>query len=267
MSENLNPVGNAEAFRASEPAVETGSKEEAIRNIVSAEFAGEIPQALFVLSGGIVADTRERTDNPGDDGYKTLSYQDLDAHGLVTGGKARVVAAAEIAKLFPDLPLVTTSRYEADKPTHAAVMAQELEQRSVPSEQIIKEEQSVNTVTELTELVKMAVRNEWKRVEAITSDYHIARCAKMFEALDTIVNYDDPEFFEALAKFRESGSRLAFIAAEEVLEKVSSKYSQLFEQVRQTDAFKGRVAAEEKGIRDLQEGRYKIYNAPLPPGQ
>lgn len=191
-----------------------------------------------------------------------MSYKDVDLHGFVTGGKARVFAAAEIAKMFPELTIVTTSMEKSDRPSHASVQAAELEQRGVPPEQILREEISVNTATELTELVKLAVAHQWTRIAAITSDYHIPRCQAMWEMLDSIITYEDPEFREALVKFNDNGGQLSFVAAESILERVSSKYARLFEEVRKSDSFVGRLDAEARGLQDLRDGKYKIWSKP-----
>jgi uncharacterized SAM-binding protein YcdF (DUF218 family) len=83
--------------------------------------------------------------------------------------------------VFSELRFVTTSRVESDAPSHASVMQQELIKKGVDPTHILLEEKSISTATELVEMLKMAVANDWSRLSVITSDYHLPRTQAMFE--------------------------------------------------------------------------------------
>lgn len=220
------------------------------------EILGPIePDAFFVLSGGIKLKSAEG----GDQGYKSLSYADSDTDyaGLVTGGKARVFAAAKIAKYFPESIIVTTSRVEENAPSHAQVMADELAFRGVPKERIVLEEKSRSTITELIEIVKMTISRNWHEVAIITSDYHLPRVREMLERLEDLSGDSDPDFTESWHEFRDQ-VKVDFIAAEAILESTNEHYKRLLAKVRDSEAYKQRLEAEKKGLGDLQAGRYKI---------
>ena len=88
------------------------------RNEIKDVF-GVVPEVIFVLSGGIKEVKQSELK------YRSTSYSDQDDFG-VTGGRARVIAAAEIAAAFPEVNIVTTSRSIHSKtqsePTHATVI-------------------------------------------------------------------------------------------------------------------------------------------------
>jgi len=211
----------------------------------------ELPEAVFILSGGI-----KKT---GEGKFKTLSYSDEDVHGFVTGGKARVVGAAELAKVFPEMKMVTTSAIEPDFPSHARVMADELIKRETPEDQVILEEKSIDTITELMEMIKMSVRENWKKITILTSDYHIPRTKEMFRQLGSLVKDEDPEFDAALIKFKEANIEINFVSAEEILETTGHHFKSLIDKVRLTEGYKKRLEAEERGLEDLKSGRYKRF--------
>ena len=221
-------------------------KREIIKSIISKEFeSGELPQGVFILSGGII-EKKGR--------LRTTSYSDVDPHGLVVGGKARVIAGAEIAKMFPEVKLVATSRYETDRPTHASIIAEELRRDKVNDDQIILEEESYSTYTELVEMVKISLKNKWRRVSVLTSDYHIPRVREFWRQLEVLSGGND-EFIESLHNFH-GNSEVGFLSAEDVLENISGHYKYLIEKVRDSEPYKERLVAEQKGIEDLGSGKY-----------
>jgi uncharacterized SAM-binding protein YcdF (DUF218 family) len=202
------------------------------------------PEAIFVLSGNIV-----RKGNPGYP-YASTAYADGDAHGLL-GGKARVIAAAELARRLPRAAIVTTSRVdsrdapvEGGRPTHARVMADELARLGVAPGRILLEEESTSTTTELIALIRMVAAHGWRDVAVVTSAYHVARARALFAALSPSV---DPAA---------APSRVAFIAAEGILPLRSRHYRALIARMARTRAYERRVASERAGIAALARGAY-----------
>ncbi len=194
------------------------------------------------------------------DYFKSTSYGDHGQVGVAPGGKARVIATAEIARLFPDIRIVTTS-YEPnhvdDQPTHAAVMENELKRRGVNPENITREEVSMSTLTQIVEMIKMAADNGWRRIVAVTNEYHKPRMQEMIKQIGKLFAHD-VEFMKAYEIFEENQGEIALIAAEDVISMIDGRMKAVVDAARETDAYKAVVASEQKGLQDLREGRYKV---------
>lgn len=233
-------------------------KDEIYRAIIAKEFEDNaLPQAVFILSGG--------TEYSKERGYYTPSYDEADFTGLASGAHYRVIAAAEIGKNFSDITLVPTGKLIthgiAEKehfPNDAAVMADELKAMGVKEDQIILEEESVSTLTELVQLVKMARENGWERVAVVTSRWHVPRVKMMYEKLETIEGLCSDEEKEMIEDFKQSGAEVKIIGAEDITDNISQEYRDQIKEIEQREAFKERLAAEQRGIEDLKAGRYKV---------
>ncbi|MDO8452404.1 MAG: YdcF family protein, partial [bacterium] len=217
------------------------------------------PDAVFVLIGGTTETGREPRE------LKSTPYGAKDHVGFFGGGKARVLAAVELHELFPDKKIVTNSTVVANgvQEPHALVYAAELRGKGVPDSQLIIQERSNSTATEIVELLKLAKENGWKKVLALTNDYHIPRAQAFYDNLGKLFT---PEYDEETSKevaglldwAKESGVEVVFQDAESVLRLRSSHYATLINESKKTEAYAGRIAAEAKGTNDLTEGRYKL---------
>jgi len=216
------------------------------------EILGET-EAIFVLD----ADIREVKIGERKE-YRPTSFTDLDAHGYLSGGHSRVIAAAEIARFFPEIKIVTTSYYQPDKPIHAEIYAKELEKLCIPKEQIIMEKKSTSTLASLIELVKLAKNNDWSTISVLTSDYHVPRTKEMCCQLKNLAekfNLADEEFINSLKSLR-NRLKILYITAEEILPYRDKRYKKIIEAVKQTEAYKKRVEAEKQGLEQLKSGQY-----------
>ncbi len=237
--------------------VEKSLREHAIRERVLADFDGEAPDAIFPLSGSII----QRKDGR----YESVGSSDLSEHGLVTIGRARVIAGAEIAKLFPESAIVANSynRFNPDEPTMASVVQDELRRRGIPEEQIILEEESFSTITQYVEMVKLAVEKKWTKLTILINEYYTPRATALFEHLDTIVQ--DDEFQRTLQEFKDMGAEVAFIESDEILGMMSERFTRHLDAVKQTPAYQETVAKEAQGLKDLLAGKYKFSPIPEKP--
>ena len=227
-------------------------KEEIYKQILEKEFeGGELPDAIFVLSGSI-----EFHENQG---FRSPSYASGDDSGI-TGSRARVIAAAEIAKTFPEITIVAMSENkEKSHPSDAEVIEQELVERGVDMEQIELEEESTSTHTELLEMMKMAKGKGWTRIAVLTNDYHIARTSLMLEKLENIPGaLIDEEEFATVKEFKQSEVEVRFFSAEDIISNASHHYKALIDKVHESQGYKNRVEREQNGIRQLNEGTYKL---------
>ena len=256
------PSPEVKAVDTIEPAIgalttERALKEHTIRERVLADFDGEAPDAIFPLSGSII----QRKDGR----YESVGSSDLSEHGLVTIGRARVIAGAEIAKLFPESAIVANSynRFNPDEPTMALVVQGELRRRGVPEEQIILEEESFSTITQYVEMVKLAVEKKWTKLTILINEYYTPRATALFEHLDTIVQ--DDEFQRTLQEFKDMGAEVAFIESDEILGMMSERFTRHLDAVKQTPAYQETVAKEAQGLKDLLAGKYKFSPIPEKP--
>lgn len=235
---------------------------ERIENVVKESLGGEQPDAIFAFSGGTIQLKSGR--------WVSTAFSHLSEHGLATGGRVRVLATAEIAKAIPGVPIVTDSYNQfldkSEAPTMAKVMEEELVRRGVDAERIKKEEESISTVTQLIEMVKMTVAKGWKNVAVVGNYWHLPRTAVMFKNLETIVNYEDPEeaaaFAETLKTFREMDVNVGGVSSEDILCIAHPYYAQYLSEVDQSAGLQGTIAAEGRGLDALARGTYRVTLKP-----
>jgi len=248
---------------------ETSAESSPLSKLVKEQFSGNEPEAIFVLSGGIVTDSVARV-APYNDDFKSPSFADsdrlfADAGKIIVppGGKTRVIAATEIAKEFSDMTIVTTSIVPGEF-SHASVMATELRGRGIEDKRIILEEDSLDTWTEMVELVKMTVKQGWGTVGIITNQYHVPRAQAMLDNLEQYLAVNpDAEASAALQKVRTGSMQIKFLAAEKVLESVNPHWSTLFERTRTTAAYQKTQQNEANGLEALRTGTY-VYRTRSP---
>jgi len=233
------------------------SPDEIIKERVVHDFEGVPPEVIFPLSGSI---TQRR-----DGRWDTLSGSDVSEHGVITVGKARSIAGAKIAKLFPDAAVVANSynRFDPNEPTMASVSKAELIRKGVDEERIILEERSFSTITQYTEMIKEAVDHGWSRITVVINDYYVPRATALYEHLGTIVEND--EFQQTLKQFHAMNGTVSFVVAEEILGLVNERYTRYFDAVKQTDAYKKSILMEAKGLQDLLDGKYHVVLEPEKP--
>ncbi len=216
-------------------------------------FLGIKPDAVFILSACIVKDPASPTGL----GFRSTTYNDLDNNGLLGGGEARVRAGKELADVFSDAIIVTDSFFPTDPqgaPTHALVMAKELEILGVSKERIVLEENSTNTVTEMVEMVKMASKNNWNYIAVVTGDYHVPRAQEVFDRLPILMSLDD----DFLATFGLWKGKVIFVSAEDILSILDENYHTVVENLHKNPLYQKRLESETKGLRDLKAGKYRV---------
>lgn len=263
---------------------EIAAKRAEISDMFTSQLDDQAPDVLLPFSGSIT-DRRpgSRTETspnrhlrPLTSGYRSLAYSDLSEHGMVTGGRTRVIAGAEVAKIFPEIPVVTDSfnRFDPTEPTMASVITHELGKRGVNPDRIIQQTKSFSTITQLIETVRLAEELNLKRLAIITNDYHLPRVGAMWERLNTI-EIKDPdgsvdtartdEFQERVYAFSKAGRRVAFVGAESIMRVMHPRYGEYIECVQASDEYQKTVVDETRGVRDLQAGTYRLVFTPENP--
>jgi len=167
------------------------------------------PDTIAVLQGGIV-------------GGRSATYEDRDAFGTL-GGRARVEAAALLAKQFPQAVVLTTD----------AVNASELEALGVaPGRIVFAGPDGNNTFAAL----KTIAAHAHGTVGIVSSEYHLPRVRA----------------FCALIAF----GRVEYISAEAVLAAADPAFQKTFDEVKKTPAYKLRLESEARGIEAIKRGNY-----------
>lgn len=228
---------------------------EALRNLVQGT-----PDAFCILVGPI-----EYKEQKGR--YVTSSFGVGDENSaralgtaLPAGGRDRVLATAEMHKVFPEAYLVamTKSRDES-KPTLARVVANELSEKGVDESKILLEEVSVDTITEYKEAAKLWKKHEWQSMVFILAKWHVPRAEALFNHIEDFA--DGEEETKLLSEFAEAvrtGALIVqFLDTTKVLSTRSSKFKWFFdEKLAKDPGMQARIVAEKKAVDKIEGGEY-----------
>jgi len=191
------------------------------------------PDAIIILSGGTVADTK-----PGSVQYRSSTYEDSDAFGVL-GGRARVEAAAILAQQYAQASIVATSRRLDGGPSAASTVAHELQELGVPAFRIMLEEESTNTQTALAASAELALVHQWKSLMFVTNEYHVPRASYMWQQSSADI-------------------QAQFVPAEAVLNDQDPAFALQFSKIVKLPSYAQRVASEKAGLEALHSGMYHV---------
>lgn len=218
------------------------------------------PDALFILAHDV-----EKNDATGE--LKSGSYSHTDPLGRIGGAKARSLAGAELQHFFPDALIVANSWsiQGGERVSHADVTAEELGKRGVNEKDILRQERSYSTFTEIIELIKLIVEKNWHHVAVIANEFQISRAEAMLDSVhrlhDSNGESDKPEVQEALEKFAHMKTlgvvKIKFVSAENVLTSFGPKYKRLIDRVKESPEWKRTMEMEKEGEERLRAGTYK----------
>lgn len=110
---------------------------------------------------------------------------------------------------------------------------------------IIEEDKSCNTKTNIQEILQIIKDNGWQHVAILSSGYHILRVEKLYElALQKIDDFKKIKF--------------EFLSAEEIVKKIEpSKYDNAISHYYDSDQAKTRINNEQQGLNNLKQGKYE----------
>lgn len=192
------------------------------------------PHAIIIFSGGVMPLT--------DGNWRSTTYDEVDTFGTL-GGKDRVEAGALLAKKYPGAFVVTTcQRMDHVLPTLASTYALEAQKLEVSPERIVKEETSVNTGTSIQEVLKLAQAKGWKELIFVSSEFQIPRIQAFYEEFQKTLKVD---------------VHVTFIPSESVLIENDPSFAERFAKIKETEAYKTRLAAEARGIEAIKAGKYR----------
>lgn len=218
-----------------------------------AELIGSNPDAIIIVSGASKFNEKKGR-------YEMGSYNDVDDSGLVTGGKDRDIAGAELYQAFPESTMVTTSRnMDPSIPTYASIQKGELIRLGVPEEKIFEESESYRTVDGLKNTLLMAQDKGWGKLVYVTSPYHVPRVQAF---LERIVDFSSDEGEKTkLQQIREALTQgkmqVRIVSSDEILPFRSKHYETYFDAVKGLEGYSKREESEQKGVDDIYQGRYK----------
>lgn len=198
------------------------------------------PEVIFIPGGGLINDNGR---------WRTTNFDEGDNFGAM-GDRLRVEAAYILYKKNPGLLLITLGGQGQYKdipgvPTVAEVIKRELMDLGVPESSINKEEQSGNTWQQLQALKALIKKEKLNAITILSNRYHLPRVRTMVE--------HDGKLRTLLAE-----EKLTLTSAEEILiAQNPTKWQELVTKAYQTEAMKKRIAKEEEGVRQIEEGTYK----------
>lgn len=223
-----------------------------VKDAILSELNGNNPDVIVILNGGI------RKNNKGE--WGSVAWNSPDEHGLHTGSKIRVIAATEVANIFPNLPIVTTDRDQRKNdgevtPTMASVLKKELIKRGIGPDRIILEEESAGTINQYIELLKMAKEYDWKSFAILINEYYEPRATALFENLKELVKDDDVSVM--YDDFINNGGKFTFINGEPILRVVNDHYIKYLNDVENSPQYQDTVMREARGLQAIQDKTYK----------
>lgn len=217
------------------------------------------PQAFFILVGAMKYNEMKGR-------YENGAFGDADENSklstgtpLATGGKDRMLAAAEMHKAYPNAFIVPMSKTrDESKPTYAAVTKDELVRKGVDEDMIILEEESVSTITEYKEAIKITLEKDWKNIVFITSDWHLPRVKALFNHIENFADTEEEKEMAAtfVQRVREGKIIPQFLGSTRVLETRSNHYEKLFDALERFSGIQERAKVEAGAVEQIKSGNY-----------
>ncbi len=201
-------------------------------------------QTIYILSAGI------KQDDNGN--WVSSDLQEDEKFAGAPGGKLRVIAAAYLYK-DKRSKIITSGGQGCDKnientdhPNVSTILKEELVELGVKEEDIVEENKSGNTYSQLEELKKIINSNNLKRIRIITNTYHLPRVQAMIE--------HDGELKQMLQY-----GQIELLSAEEIcIEHDSQKWKAIVEKAYESELIKKIIRLEQKGVEDIKNGVYKF---------
>lgn len=200
-------------------------------------------------------------------GFAPTTYKDHDEYGMLAG-QMNVIAATylwqqQVSDTFlfsTGTSAKTKAAYGDNVPTEAQVYSRDFLERiqalreikpelaQLDSPHMLLEEKSVNTYTNLTEVLAIVKYQGWEKVLLVSARYHIPRIQALYELIRE--KFPKAGLDQCDITFKDSESII--MAADPDI------YDAEIEAAYASKQGKKRLANEAKGVSDMQEGRYHI---------
>lgn len=195
-------------------------------------------ECLIVLGGGLFKDLSGN--------WRTTNFDEPgDEYGAL-GDRLRVVAASYLSKADPGLKLIVSGgKGQLTEipgcPTLSVVLKKELIELGVDPENIIEENTAYNTYQQLKNSLAIVQKLNLSQIGIISNEYHLPRITVFLEYI------------------QKSNIHVELVSAENVLiDKAPDDWKQYIQDAYESETMKKRIALEQKGIRDLRDGKYKF---------
>jgi hypothetical protein len=223
------------------------------------------PDAFFILVGAMKYNSQKGRYENGAFGDQDENSKLSTGKALATGGKDRMLATAELHLAYPGAFIVPMSKTRDDaKPTYAAVTREELLRKGVDESIIILEEESVSTITEYKEAIKIVLEKGWKNIVFVTSDWHLPRVKALFNHIENFADSDqEKEMMTTFAQMvREGKIQPQFLGSTDPLEIRSNHYKRLFDALDEFPGIQERIKTEMDAIEQIKSGTYAGRDIP-----
>lgn len=199
--------------------------------------------AVAVFGGGMIRNEHGR--------WRTTRFEETGDNFGVMGDYIRVLAAKEIYKKNPKITIITIGSkgqfsHIPDAPTLAELLKQELIEHKIPKNAIVEEKNGGNTYQQIMAIAELIKNFSFKKIGLVSNQYHIPRIRAMIE------------YNETLKKSLKTDT-IIYLCAEEILIELDHQYNwkEVLRKVYESKTMKERVALENKGVKEIVEGRYK----------
>jgi len=196
---------------------------------------------IYILGGGMVKDKEK---------WRTMRLDEGTKLGAL-GDRLRVEATYVLYKNNPELLFLSSGSKGMYKdiqnaPTGAELIKTELIELGIPKNKIFKEDKSVNTWQQLQKLKEVINKENLSHAYILSNRYHLPRIKTMIEK-DNKLNI-----------LLEQG-KIELISAEEILiESDPDKWKEKIDKAYAHEQMKKRISMEEKGVKDINSGKYKL---------
>lgn len=194
--------------------------------------------AIFILAGSLVKEGEM---------WRTCNFNEGDNFGVL-GDTVRVLAGSLLFKNGATNHIIALGGKGQYKdtpnfPDISSVIKKELIQLDIPSDHI-EVNLSDGTSAQLITIKEMASQRRWKKVGIVSNRYHLPRIGSMIEHF---------------SKIKDLKTTADLISAEEVLINYDpERWQDEIKRAYEKDGMKNRIAMEQKSIKDLKEGKYKL---------
>lgn len=201
---------------------------------------------VYILGGGY---------KKGKDGrFRSTNFEEMGLAKDITGNRVRVVAARWLYRDDNKVLLITSGGMGIYRSIPGAipvswVIKDELLELGVPRENILLEDKSDNTFQQLKELIGILEKNNFKKIIIISNQYHLPRVKAMIEYVKEL----------GLLKKMLHDLKIKLESAEKVLIKYNpEEWEKEIKNAYKSEAMGKRIELEERGVKDIKEGRYKL---------
>lgn len=194
--------------------------------------------AIFILGGSLIKDNGI---------WRTCRFDESDNFGVL-GDTLRVKAGSILFNQGITghiIALGGKGQYKdvTDFPTLSSIIKKELVQFGIPPNQI-EENLSDGTYGQLKTILEIVRQRNWTKVGIISNEYHLPRISAMIEYAP---NTGDLKNMADL------------ISAEKILiDHVPKRWQKEIKEAYESTGMQNRIAMEQKGIKDIKDGKYKF---------